>query len=365
MDHVSQPLPQFVHFEHEQDPLVLKAFERLRTDPVCSVLWKFARMTVVLALSGELPEESRLWEEIAGKLVRTVRERHRVLLWAYGPYLWGRLRTLLWIEVTGHLPPTGEQPTPPRDVPPTAGPLPPDRVPRYTPVWQDQLVHLKPALGIIRQDSTLWVLWAHVCKLIAQDLERECVPATNISADAEAAVAAELGDQAADVYACLDRLTEAIAQRSDALKHGSGVFLQRWIVGISLARVTADVAWAWPWLQWSHHLLPDNPIEITPDGTCFIPISATPAQRNQLLAYLDSFRPAPSKGRPRGRTGPAPSHDALKAHMLQAARHLRQHGVTLTQGHLMRQMGINGDERRVREWLKELGLTWPQFQALV
>jgi hypothetical protein len=51
--------------------------------------------------------------------------------------------------------------------------------------------------------------------------------------------------------------------------------------------------------------------------------------------------------------------------MLSAARQLKRHGQVVTQSRLIEQMGLSGDSRRVREWLEDKGVSWPEFKELI
>ncbi|MGH8069287.1 MAG: hypothetical protein ACRERE_29440 [Candidatus Entotheonellia bacterium] len=101
---------------------------------------------------------------------------------------------------------------------------------------------------------------------------------------------------------------------------------------------------------------PEMRISITPEGDVLGLAQAPRQHRRWMERYLD-LMDAPRPGRLRGR-GPTLEE------MLTAARQLKRTG-QVTQPRLMEQMGIRGDPRRVREWLTDLGLTWPAFKDLI
>jgi hypothetical protein len=83
-----------------------------------------------------------------------------------------------------------------------------------------------------------------------------------------------------------------------------------------------------------------------------------PRQHRRFVEkYLD-IMDATGPGRPRGR-GPTLEE------MLTAARQLRRNGHQVTQPQLIEQMGLDGDPSRVREWLRDKGVTWEEFKELI
>jgi transposase len=68
------------------------------------------------------------------------------------------------------------------------------------------------------------------------------------------------------------------------------------------------------------------------------------------------------RGRPRG-SWSIPD-DKLMKRMIQAIRILEEQGDPVTQARVMTLMGIEGDTRRLREWLRRLGISWQKLKDL-
>jgi hypothetical protein len=82
------------------------------------------------------------------------------------------------------------------------------------------------------------------------------------------------------------------------------------------------------------------------------------SQRRRL--QLRGTHPPRRRGRPKG-TYSIPN-EKLLADMRYARELLRAKGETVTQRNLMRAMGRQGDDKRVRDWCDQLGIAWDDFR---
>jgi hypothetical protein len=99
---------------------------------------------------------------------------------------------------------------------------------------------------------------------------------------------------------------------------------------------------------------PEICISITPEGDP-LGYGRAPREHRRLVERYVDILDTPGPGRPRGR-GPTLEE------MLTAARQLKRNGHPVTQPRLIEQMGLDGDSSRVREWLRDKGVTWKKFQ---
>jgi hypothetical protein len=77
---------------------------------------------------------------------------------------------------------------------------------------------------------------------------------------------------------------------------------------------------------------------------------------------LPPVRPARSSARPGRPQGSYSVPDVKRLQDMRYARDLlRTRGETVTQGRLMRVMGVAGETRRVRDWLERVEMTWKKF----
>lgn len=102
---------------------------------------------------------------------------------------------------------------------------------------------------------------------------------------------------------------------------------------------------------------PEMRIHMTPEGHTLIQAGEPSQHRRFAEKYLDIMDPT-GPGRRRGR-GPTLEE------MLTAARQLKRNGHPVTQPRLIEQMGLDADSSRVREWLRDKGVTWKKFQTLI
>lgn len=96
-----------------------------------------------------------------------------------------------------------------------------------------------------------------------------------------------------------------------------------------------------------------------PAAACIRQASFVP---NRLHHQLLQDPPHGPQGRPKGSADL--TDDALRRRLIQARNRLHARGERPTQVKVMAQMGIRGDPKQVRDWLRRLGIaSWNDFLA--
>jgi len=143
--------------------------------------------------------------------------------------------------------------------------------------------------------------------------------------------------------------------------------LRDFIVGLIWWKfeVPLDVSDVSEWPRFLHFeivRLPDNPLWIDVDGALREFENASPKQIDQFVQVFRYGRGQhPRRGRPRG-TIYFGSREEFRELTLQAMRELRKLGGDVTQSKVMEMLGISGDPRRMREFLRMFGVDWQELK---